>query len=141
MLLQSIWSLSCEIPERNQLQKDIQTDTAIIGAGLAGLLTAYRLREKGVETVVLEAGAVGSGQTKNTTAKITSQHGRVEFLILLNKNLVVHVLLICEWDYHISHTLSRLDRLSISGLENDSVVFTPTLVAIGISKSNFRTST
>ena len=84
MLLQSIWSHSCEIPARNQLQKDIQTDTAIIGAGLAGLLTAYRLREKGVETVVLEAGAVGSGQTKNTTAKITSQHGLI-YDTLLNK--------------------------------------------------------
>ena len=40
---------------------------------MAGILTAYFLKQHGVEPVVLEAKTVGSGQTRNTTAKITSQ--------------------------------------------------------------------
>lgn len=44
---------------------------------MAGVLTAWLLKEAGVESVVLEAQRLGSGQTRNTTAKITSQHGLI----------------------------------------------------------------
>jgi glycine/D-amino acid oxidase-like deaminating enzyme/nitrite reductase/ring-hydroxylating ferredoxin subunit len=55
----------------------INTDVAVIGGGLAGILTAYLLQERGLSVVVLECNEVGSGMTKNTTAKITSQHGLI----------------------------------------------------------------
>lgn len=48
---------------------------AVIGGGMAGILTAWQLEQAGVRTVVLEADQIGQGQTKNTTAKITVQHG------------------------------------------------------------------
>ena len=54
----------------------------VIGAGLAGVLTAYFLQAAGLRTVVLEASRIGSGQTKNTTAKITSQHGLIYHRLL-----------------------------------------------------------
>ncbi len=75
--MESIWSRTAEMPKRKALSKDIQTNTAVIGGGLAGILTAYFLNNLGIKTVVLEASSVGSGQTKNTTAKITSQHGLI----------------------------------------------------------------
>lgn len=50
-------------------------DVIVIGAGMAGLLTAYYLQEEGKKVLVLEAKEVASGQTGRTTAKITSQHG------------------------------------------------------------------
>lgn len=50
-------------------------DVIVIGAGMAGLLTAYYLQKQGLEVLVLEADTVASGQTGRTTAKITSQHG------------------------------------------------------------------
>lgn len=53
----------------------ITWDVIVIGAGIAGLLTAYYLKEQGKKVLVLEAGIVGAGQTERTTAKITSQHG------------------------------------------------------------------
>lgn len=59
------------------LQGDISTEVAVIGAGLAGVLTAYLLQERGIQTVVLECQEAGSGITKNTTAKVTSQHGLI----------------------------------------------------------------
>ena len=49
---------------------------------MAGILTAYFLKQHGVEPVVLEAKTVGSGQTRNTTAKITSQHGLIYHKLL-----------------------------------------------------------
>ncbi len=75
MELQSIWTRNCELRERPALDKDIKTEAAVIGGGMAGILTAWELESAGVRTVVLEAERIGSGQTGNTTAKITSQHG------------------------------------------------------------------
>ena len=49
-------------------------DAIIVGAGMAGLLTAYYLKERGKKVLVLEADRIASGQTERTTAKITSQH-------------------------------------------------------------------
>lgn len=75
--MESIWQKECRFEKREQLKKDINADVVIIGAGMAGLLTAVLLKEKGIEAVVLEANEIASGQTQNTTAKITSQHALI----------------------------------------------------------------
>lgn len=73
----SLWECTANISPQQELTKDIQTDVVVIGGGMAGILTAYLLQESGVHAVVLEAETVACGQTKNTTAKITSQHGLI----------------------------------------------------------------
>ena len=73
--MESIWSKTCDRSKKPALNGNIETQTAVIGGGMAGILTAWHLQKAGIRTVVLEAGQVGGGQTKNTTAKITSQHG------------------------------------------------------------------
>ena len=65
------------IKRRDPLAGDMEVPAVVIGAGLAGILTAYYLKQAGIRTVVLEADRIGSGQTKNTTAKITSQHNLI----------------------------------------------------------------
>lgn len=75
--MKSVWSETTEIPERPTLSSDLSVEVAIIGAGLAGILTAFFLQRQGKQVIVLEADRIGGGQTKNTTAKITSQHGLV----------------------------------------------------------------
>ncbi|MBQ6630947.1 MAG: FAD-dependent oxidoreductase, partial [Romboutsia sp.] len=40
----------------------------------AGILTGYMLKQNGVDVVLIDADETASGNTKNTTAKITSQH-------------------------------------------------------------------
>ncbi len=75
--MESIWSRTERIREREPLPGDIEARAAVIGAGMAGILTAYLLQGSGIPAVVLEADRIGSGQTKNTTAKITSQHGLI----------------------------------------------------------------
>lgn len=73
----SVWSRTEDLPHREPLPGDLTVKAAVIGAGMAGILTAYLLKKQGVNVIVLEADRVASGQTKNTTAKITSQHGMI----------------------------------------------------------------
>ena len=74
---ESIWNRTASLRPREPLSGDRKVDAAVIGGGLAGILTAHFLRAAGLETVVLEAARAGSGQTGRTTAKITAQHGLI----------------------------------------------------------------
>ena len=73
----SIWSDTVKLPDYKKLKGDIKTDVLIIGGGLCGILCAYFLEKAGVKCVVVEGNKIASGITKNTTAKITSQHGLI----------------------------------------------------------------
>ena len=75
--MKSLWSKTTQLSEQKVLNADLQVQNVVIGAGMAGILIAYFLQENGQEVVILEANEIASGQTKNTTAKITSQHGLV----------------------------------------------------------------
>lgn len=73
----SVWSANSRLPEFEALTKDIKTDILIIGGGIAGILCAYMLEQAGLNYVLVEANTICSGITRNTTAKITSQHGLI----------------------------------------------------------------
>lgn len=73
----SVWAARTDWVPHPALEGDISTDVLIVGAGMAGVLTAHRLREAGVDCVVAEAKTTGNGTTGNTTAKITAQHGLI----------------------------------------------------------------
>lgn len=73
--MESIWWQTAQHPTFTPLKGSIKTDVLIIGGGLTGVLCAHRLRRQGVNCVVAEATTVGGGITKNTTAKLTLQHG------------------------------------------------------------------
>lgn len=72
--LKSVWSMSRQGSEAKQLDGNITTDVLIIGAGMAGILCAYFLKERGIDYVLVDGGRAGDGITCNTTAKITAQH-------------------------------------------------------------------
>lgn len=82
--MQSIWEKTVNIPQRESLSHTLDTDIAIIGAGLTGVLTGYFLQQAGRKVILLDAKRIGSGQTRNTTAKITSQHNLI-YHKLINK--------------------------------------------------------
>ena len=75
--MKSIWNENISRPDFDKLERDIKTDVLIIGGGITGILTAYMLKEVGVDCVLLEADKICSGITQNTTAKITAQHGLI----------------------------------------------------------------
>ena len=73
----SLWEQTWEKPNFPAQDGDLSTDVLIIGGGMAGILCAYRLHCAGVPYVLAEAETICGGITKNTTAKLTSQHGLI----------------------------------------------------------------
>lgn len=75
--MKSIWQDSVSMPGFPQLKGDAKTDVLVIGGGIAGLLTAYFLQQRGVPYILVEKGKICGGTTGFTTAKITVQHGLI----------------------------------------------------------------
>ena len=68
----SVWAGTAEVPGRPSLASDLTTDICIVGAGIAGLTTAYLLAREGRGVVVLDDGPIGGGETGRTTAHLAS---------------------------------------------------------------------
>jgi len=68
----SVWTKSASLPSRPALSKDITADVCVVGAGIAGLTTAYLLAEEGRTVVVLDDGPIASGETSRTTAHLVN---------------------------------------------------------------------
>jgi glycine/D-amino acid oxidase-like deaminating enzyme/nitrite reductase/ring-hydroxylating ferredoxin subunit len=56
------------VPEFPMLAGDLNADVCVIGAGIAGLTTAYLLSLEGRQVVLIDALGVGAGETGRTTA-------------------------------------------------------------------------
>jgi glycine/D-amino acid oxidase-like deaminating enzyme/nitrite reductase/ring-hydroxylating ferredoxin subunit len=68
----SVWMQTETIPFSAALPADTQADVCVIGAGIAGMTTAYLLLQEGKSVVVLDDGPVGGGQTQRTTAHLSN---------------------------------------------------------------------
>ena len=64
----SLWMRTARMPSMPPLQGAIEADVCVIGAGIAGLTSAYLLARAGLKVAVLEALEVGAGETGRTTA-------------------------------------------------------------------------
>ncbi|MFF5445535.1 FAD-dependent oxidoreductase [Streptomyces sp. NPDC012888] len=71
----SHWLDGVRRPARPALDHDLDAEVVVVGAGIAGLATAWELAAAGHETVVLEADRILSGTTGGTTGKLTALHG------------------------------------------------------------------
>ena len=67
----SIWMAESR-PASATLTGHLEADVCVVGAGIAGLTTAYLLGRAGRSVVVLDRGPVGGGQTERTTAHLTN---------------------------------------------------------------------
>jgi len=72
--MKSYWSDTVNRNNFERLNKDIEVDVCIIGAGITGISTAYMLSDENLKICVIDKGEIGGGVTENTTAKVTSQH-------------------------------------------------------------------
>jgi glycine/D-amino acid oxidase-like deaminating enzyme/nitrite reductase/ring-hydroxylating ferredoxin subunit len=66
------WAEQLEMPKFMNLKRDHETEVCIVGAGIAGLTTAYLLLQEGKKVCVLEAFEIGSGQSGKSTAHFTT---------------------------------------------------------------------
>lgn len=68
----SIWMATAKLPSFPKLLADKQAHVCIVGAGIAGLTTAYLLGRAGKSVIVLDDGPIVSGETERTTAHLVT---------------------------------------------------------------------
>jgi len=75
--MESVWVKDPSPAAFDCLAGNNTTDVLIVGGGIAGILCAYKLRNAGIDCMLVEAANICGGITKNTTAKITLGHGLI----------------------------------------------------------------
>ena len=80
--MNSLWLNEKTKEKFSKLEKDLETQVCIIGAGILGISTAYYLTQKGYNVTILERDKIANRVTGHTTAKITSQHGLIYHYLL-----------------------------------------------------------
>src|SRR5947207_14288152 len=69
----SVWmGLNKSKPSFSKLQKTAEAEVCVIGAGIAGLTTAYLLQKAGKAVSVVDAWGLAAGETARTTAHLTA---------------------------------------------------------------------
>ena len=69
----SVWMDSAgKLPSYSPLTRDISASVCVVGAGIAGLTTAYLLSREGKSVVVVDDGAIAGGETSRTTAHLVN---------------------------------------------------------------------
>ena len=68
----SVWMGSATLPNFPALAADERADVCVVGAGLAGLTTAYLLTRAGKSVIVLDDGPIAAGETARTTAHVVT---------------------------------------------------------------------
>ena len=68
----SYWSDTATQISAQPLDKKIDADVCVVGAGIAGLTTAYLLAREGKSVVVLDKHEIGRGETANTSAHLSN---------------------------------------------------------------------
>lgn len=68
----SLWMDTLKMDEYFPLLADAECDVCVIGAGVAGLSTAYGLTKAGYRVIVLDDGKVGGGETERTSGHLSN---------------------------------------------------------------------
>src|SRR5258706_14527436 len=68
----SIWMDTGQVPKETSLTEKTSGYVCVVGAGIAGMTTAYLLAREGKSVVVLDDGPIGGGMTARTTAHLVN---------------------------------------------------------------------
>lgn len=68
----SVWMDTAEVPQFPPLAVDARASVCVVGAGIAGMMTAYLLTRAGKSVIVIDDGPIGGGETGRTTGHITA---------------------------------------------------------------------
>jgi ribulose 1,5-bisphosphate synthetase/thiazole synthase len=68
----SFWERTAQKFSTAPLQQDMTTDVCVIGAGIAGVTTAYLAARENRDVVLVDDGPVGGGMTGRTTAQLVN---------------------------------------------------------------------
>jgi glycine/D-amino acid oxidase-like deaminating enzyme/nitrite reductase/ring-hydroxylating ferredoxin subunit len=71
----SFWVATTPETAYPRLDEDIETDVAVVGAGIMGITTAVLLKRAGKRVALIESKRIVCGASGYTTAKVTAGHG------------------------------------------------------------------
>jgi glycine/D-amino acid oxidase-like deaminating enzyme/nitrite reductase/ring-hydroxylating ferredoxin subunit len=69
---QPVWLDAEDLRSYAPLDQSVQAHVCVVGAGIAGLSTAYLLAREGRQVVVIDDGPIGGGMTSVTTAHLSN---------------------------------------------------------------------
>ncbi len=110
----SLWlkdGIATNIPE---LEEDIDCDVCVVGAGITGITTAYRLHESGLKVVLIDKQEPINLASGNTTAKFTFQHYLIYSEILKKYDLERAELYYQSQVEGLNYVRSLIDKHNIS---------------------------
>ncbi|MCX5780479.1 MAG: FAD-dependent oxidoreductase [Firmicutes bacterium] len=137
----SVWMDTTPATNYPALEQDISADVAVIGGGIAGLMSAFFLQRAGFKVVVLEGSRIVAGTSGYTTAKITSAHalvykylidhfGAAKAQIYASSNQeAIETIGSLVNEYHIDCDLQRLPAFTYSTSEADNEEITAEVAA------------
>jgi glycine/D-amino acid oxidase-like deaminating enzyme len=70
MTSKSLWMSIAVAPQAVPVSGDTQCDVVVVGAGIAGISTAYELMQRGRSVIVIDRGAIAGGMTARTSAHL-----------------------------------------------------------------------
>jgi glycine/D-amino acid oxidase-like deaminating enzyme/nitrite reductase/ring-hydroxylating ferredoxin subunit len=68
----TLWAATFETPLCAPLAEDVHVEVCVVGAGIAGMTTAYLLAKAGRLVALLDDGPIGGGMTQMSSAHLTS---------------------------------------------------------------------
>ena len=63
----SVWSATAPVIHASSVNNNVRADACIVGAGIAGMTTAYLLAREGQSVVLIDKNQVGRGETSHTS--------------------------------------------------------------------------
>lgn len=66
----SLWQ-DVKVSTLPSIDEDMEVDVLIVGGGITGITTLYKLQDSGLKTILIERNVCGMGVTSKSTAKIT----------------------------------------------------------------------
>ena len=70
---ESLWAATTPELKAQTLKRNAKADVCVVGAGIAGLTTAYLLALEGKSVIVIDKNSAGQGETINTSAHLSNE--------------------------------------------------------------------
>ncbi|MDG5804701.1 FAD-dependent oxidoreductase [Streptomyces ossamyceticus] len=122
---QSYWiDTAPEASPHPALDGDLVVDVAVVGAGIAGISTAWELARTGRTVALLEADRVAAGVTGHTTAKVSALHTLIYDRLRRHRGAEAAHLYARSQTAAIRHAAAVVDELGIACDWEDTEAYT-----------------
>ena len=103
---------------------DLIVDVAVVGAGIAGISTAWELARRGRRVALLEADRVAAGVTGHTTAKVTASHTLIYDRLRRTRGAEAAALYARSQSEAVRHAAALVEELGIACDWEDATAYT-----------------